>query len=907
MAIPARTAGTVVTATPAKRPPHVRDRQRSPVQLRRSRTTGAVGVALAMTLATEVGLRFLTVDRVSLWWLPAAVVATYVLTDRPSRTLPVVVVGGVVAGSIATGFDPTQVPRTLLSAVTVAGSYGLGAWMFGLLRARADTPLTSSISFLSTMAIAAPLLSGLSTHAVFAAAGLEELEYALRAGTTAAIGDAVAVVALVPLARWLLRRGWRGVLSRASVSVAVVLGAAGAALGATSLAWTVRDEAVLFVVVVPMLVAATVRHQWVVRVVVASTGIGIALGLPATPGVTATGLQIEFVVAAVAASVLSSLVHTRATVATTGHDVIGGVAVPGHGAVLAGVARITRRARLVAVAVLVLQVGVAYAQGWEGGPLPLWVAALGAPTTFLLVNGLSHHLDSTLGWSLRRQRIETLADVAAATVLITVFAPLVTPEQGLLVVFITVVVAAVRLDVREALTTTTAQIALVVVLRAADPLPWTIVPTEVTPAELVAQLVAALLVAWLVAWEGQQLRGSRDQVTLLAGRQGLLNAQLSSTNDELLRANEQLATRSSQLERATADATAAADDERRARGDYERFAAVVAHDLASPLATLRGITSALQRTDYDEETRATLLASALNTATRASALVDRLHEHARAGAAALELEEVDLAELAREVVADQRARLLETSSAVEIDEPMPPVRGDRVLVRQLLANLVGNALRHGVGEDGSAHVHIAAAPAGASVAVTVADLGPGIDPSIADGLFVVGVRGQRSRGLGLGLGTCRTIVERHGGRIGVEPAPAGGTVISFTLPSTVGTTVLLVDAAAGRRAATRTAIELADPSAEVVEAGSVADASSLIAATPAIRAAVVDVALPDGSGLDLVVPLAARSVPVRLIATDVSAADEAAARRLGLTIVDRARLVGDLDPAVLSHPSLLPA
>lgn len=876
------------------------------MQLLRSRTTGAVGVVLAMIVSTEVGTAFFTVDRVSLWWLPAAVVAAYVTTDRPSRTVPVVIVGRVVAGLVATGFDPTLLPRVLLSAVTVAGSYGLGAWMFARLRARSDTPMTATSSFVSTMVLTAPLLAGLTTHAAFVAVGIEDLDRALRAATTAAIGDAAAVIALVPLARWLLRRGWRGALTRTGVAAAVVLGTTGAVLGATSLAWTVGDEAVLFLAVVPMLVAATVRDGWVVRLVVATTGTGIAIGLPATPGVGATALQIEFVVAAIAAVVLAALVHTRGTAAAASHDVIGGVAVPGPGAVLGGVARMTRRARLVAVAVLILHGAAAYARGWDGAPLPRWVAVVGAPPTFLLVNGLSRYLDSTLGHSPRRQRVETAADVLAATVLVTVFAPLVGPEQGLLALLITLVVAAVRLDVREALATTTVQVALVVVLRATDPLPWTTMPTAVTPGELVAQFVAALLVVWLVSWESQQLRDSRHQVALLAGRQELLNARLSSANDELRRANEELATRSRQLEQATADATAAAEDERRTRGDYERFAAVVAHDLASPLATLRGITASLQRTDYDDETRATLLASALNTAVRAAALVDRLHEHARAGAATLEVEVVDLGALAREVVADQRARLLETGSVVEIDDGMPRARCDRVLTRQLLANLVANALRHGVGDDGSAHVRIAAVPAGATVSVTVGDRGPGIDPAITDGLFAVGVRGERSRGLGLGLGTCRTIVERHGGRIRVEAAPGGGTVVAFTLPSTVRRTVLLVDADAARRATTRRRLEGRDRSIEVVEAGSVTEARDLLSATPAVRAAVVELELPDGSGLDLLAALAARSVPVRLLSGTPDPADVEAARRRGVTVGARARVADDLAPALLLHPSLVP-
>lgn len=107
---------------------------------------------------------------------------------------------------------------------------------------------------------------------------------------------------------------------------------------------------------------------------------------------------------------------------------------------------------------------------------------------------------------------------------------------------------------------------------------------------------------------------------------------------------------------------------------------------------------------------------------------------------------------------------------------------DRVQIQQVVVNLVRNAVE-AVERSQVRDVTIAVRPAAAEMLeVSVADTGPGIDPTVEQRLFQAFATSKQS-GMGLGLSICRTIVETHGGRIWVAPRPSGGTAFHFTVPS----------------------------------------------------------------------------------------------------------------------------
>jgi two-component system sensor histidine kinase BaeS len=154
---------------------------------------------------------------------------------------------------------------------------------------------------------------------------------------------------------------------------------------------------------------------------------------------------------------------------------------------------------------------------------------------------------------------------------------------------------------------------------------------------------------------------------------------------------------------------------------------------------------------------------------------------AEAGSLTLSREPTDLGVLADEAVADFRARADAAGVALTVDaEPdAAVVSAEQARIRQVLANLLDNALRH---TPAGGSVRVAVRPVGDWVAVTVADTGSGIPPELLPRVFDRFVKGDGSVGSGLGLAIARELVEGHGGTISVQSASGAGTTISFRLP-----------------------------------------------------------------------------------------------------------------------------
>lgn len=127
---------------------------------------------------------------------------------------------------------------------------------------------------------------------------------------------------------------------------------------------------------------------------------------------------------------------------------------------------------------------------------------------------------------------------------------------------------------------------------------------------------------------------------------------------------------------------------------------------------------------------------------------------------------------------------IEESSSVVTHDPLPVVVADVVQLRQLLQNLVGNAIKfRKPGQP--AQVHVSAVREGGSWHFSVRDNGIGIDPQYFDRVFIIFQRlhgREEYPGTGIGLAVCKKIVERHGGRMWVESAPGHGSTFHFTLP-----------------------------------------------------------------------------------------------------------------------------
>jgi two-component system, LuxR family, sensor kinase FixL len=214
------------------------------------------------------------------------------------------------------------------------------------------------------------------------------------------------------------------------------------------------------------------------------------------------------------------------------------------------------------------------------------------------------------------------------------------------------------------------------------------------------------------------------------------------------------------------------------------MAAALAHELNQPLtATANYVAAALRLIDGPQPDLAQVrhaLALASAQTLRSGDIIRRLRAFVARGETTRHPEQLDV--MVEEASALALVGLGDRGVTVQFqrDPDLPPVIADRVQIQQVLLNLLRNAVE---AMEGSAvrALTLGTARWDSMVAVSVADTGSGIPPSIEALLFQPFVT-TKSEGMGIGLSVCRAIVEAHGGRLWAEPNPGGGSVFRFTLP-----------------------------------------------------------------------------------------------------------------------------
>ncbi len=219
--------------------------------------------------------------------------------------------------------------------------------------------------------------------------------------------------------------------------------------------------------------------------------------------------------------------------------------------------------------------------------------------------------------------------------------------------------------------------------------------------------------------------------------------------------------------------------------ELERFTYTVSHDLKSPLITINGFLGRLEQdlaTEDAGRVRSDMqrIRGAADTMRQ---LLDDLLELSRVGRFSGQPSAVDLAELAHEVVGLLAGRIDAERVEVTVSPELPVVRGDRLRLRQVLQNLIDNAVKFR-GDASRPQVWVGVRQQGEEQVVFVADNGMGIAARYHEKVF--GLFDQlhaASEGTGIGLALVKRIVEVHGGRVWVESAGAGqGSAFCFTLP-----------------------------------------------------------------------------------------------------------------------------
>ncbi len=222
------------------------------------------------------------------------------------------------------------------------------------------------------------------------------------------------------------------------------------------------------------------------------------------------------------------------------------------------------------------------------------------------------------------------------------------------------------------------------------------------------------------------------------------------------------------------------------------FVAVVSHEVRTPLTAIQGSLELVLDKRYFEMTAKMreLLTICQTNVERLRLLINDILDFSKIDASRLSLSfsPMLLGDLAEEVVASVEAVAGQKGIAVRlITEPdVPPVQADRMRVGQVLANLLGNALKF-TPAGGEVGVEVSAAPAG-GVQCVVSDTGPGIAPENLGKLFqkfqqIDSSLTRKQGGTGLGLVISKGLIEGHGGRIWVESQVGAGSRFCFTLPA----------------------------------------------------------------------------------------------------------------------------
>jgi PAS domain S-box-containing protein len=216
--------------------------------------------------------------------------------------------------------------------------------------------------------------------------------------------------------------------------------------------------------------------------------------------------------------------------------------------------------------------------------------------------------------------------------------------------------------------------------------------------------------------------------------------------------------------------------------ELDQFAYVTSHDLKAPL---RGIANLSQWIEEDLGDNATeeirkqldLLRGRVH---RMEGLIDGILQYSRIGRLQGTIEQVDVDELLADVV-----DLLAPPPGfnITIEPEMPTIMTERVLLQQVFANLIGNAIKHHHRSEGT--IHVSAEPNHTHFIFRVADDGPGIAPQYQDrifGMFQTLAPRDKVEGSGLGLSLVKKMVEHQGGRIWVQSEEGQEATFCFTWP-----------------------------------------------------------------------------------------------------------------------------
>ncbi|MGO9951254.1 MAG: sensor histidine kinase [Dissulfurispiraceae bacterium] len=219
--------------------------------------------------------------------------------------------------------------------------------------------------------------------------------------------------------------------------------------------------------------------------------------------------------------------------------------------------------------------------------------------------------------------------------------------------------------------------------------------------------------------------------------------------------------------------------------ELEAFSYSVSHDLRAPLRQMAGFITLLQKqiADYPNIKVRQYIASILAASRKMDVLINDLLAFSHIGRTEIQKKKVSLDELVRGVMREIRDEFKERNIIWEVDE-LPAIIGDRGLLRQVIVNLISNAVKF-TSTRSQAEIKIGCKDEDDKYTFFISDNGVGFDMKYADRLFGVFQRLHTQddfEGTGIGLANVQRIIARHGGRVWAEGAVGQGATFYFTLP-----------------------------------------------------------------------------------------------------------------------------
>lgn len=290
--------------------------------------------------------------------------------------------------------------------------------------------------------------------------------------------------------------------------------------------------------------------------------------------------------------------------------------------------------------------------------------------------------------------------------------------------------------------------------------------------------------------------GAHDYLTKSSVTPERLHQAIRSAIDQcqmkrnLAQKDEQILTKTAELEQSVSALELAKKEQEllisklmESNSDLERFAYACSHDLQEPLRMISNFSERLERhlNDVLDDKARHYLKYVTDGAGQARQLISDVLNYARVDHQAEQLTNIESEKTLSGVLRDLSARIEETGASVTHD-PLPEVCMQSTHLRQLLQNLIGNALKFCAGKP---QVHIGAEQEGMMWRFYVRDNGIGIPVEHRQKIFIVFQRlhnRERYPGTGIGLALCKKLVQKYGGKIWLESEEGKGTTFYFTLP-----------------------------------------------------------------------------------------------------------------------------